>query len=92
MEKPLDQELATYAREREHLEREHRDKFVLIHRDDVVGVYDTFDTAADEGIRRFGKEPFMVRQVGRDTTKLSPAVLYGLLHAGSSGDIREPGR
>lgn len=80
-QKPLDQELQTYMAAREHLEREHMGKFVLIKGSDVVGAYDSFETAADEGLRRFGRSEFLIRKVGEEETHLSAAILYGLTGA-----------
>ena len=81
--KPLEAELATLERERGRLEKEHKGKFVLVHGDEVVGTYDTFATAADEGLRRFGEKPFLIRQIGSNTVELPPAVVYGLTGVGS---------
>lgn len=78
MAKPLEKELRTLERERKRLEREHLGKFVLIHADEVVETYDDFQTAAHEGLRLFGSDPFLIRQIGKDQTNLSPAVIYGL--------------
>jgi hypothetical protein len=81
MTKPLEQELRTFERERSHLEREHSGKFVLIHGEDVIGTYDGFEAAANEGLRRFGSSPFLIREIGQREIQLSPAVLYGLTGA-----------
>ena len=81
MPKVLERELATFDKERKHLEREHSGKFVLIHGDKVVGTYDDFDKAADEGIRLFGREPFLIRQVGGKPVEIPAALLYGLTSA-----------
>lgn len=52
-------------------------------RDEVlVGAYDTFDAAAKEAIRQFGKGPYLIRQVGAEPTKTLPAsVAYRVIHA-----------
>lgn len=81
MPKVLERELATFEKERERLEREHSGKFVLIHGDEAIGTYDSFDTAADEGLRRFGREPFLIRQVGEAPVELPTALIYGLTSA-----------
>ena len=56
--------MATYDRERERLEQEHAGKFVLIHGEEVISMYDTYEAAADEGLRRFGTDLFLIRRVG----------------------------
>ena len=88
MARPLEKELRTLKQERKRLEREHIGKFVLIHKDEVVGTYDDFETAAHEGIRRFGSQPFLIRRIGKDEADLSPAVMYGLTGANSTNVIR----
>ena len=59
----LERELATFERHRAELLGTAERKFVVIHRDDVVGVYDTQADAISEGYRRFGNVPFLVKQV-----------------------------
>jgi hypothetical protein len=83
MSKTLDREIAVYDRERERLEREHRGKFVLVRGDEIVGTFDTFQAAADEAVRRFGRGPYLIRHVSDEKLGISPAVLYGLIHAHS---------
>lgn len=78
MTKVLERELATLKNERERLEREHMGKFVLIHGDEVVNVFDNFETAASEGLRQFGRNPFLIRRIGEDTVEVPIAVVYGL--------------
>jgi hypothetical protein len=58
----LDRELATY---RDHLAELVRDegKYVLIHGDSVVDVFATYQDALRQGYRRFGLEPFLVKQI-----------------------------
>ena len=76
---PLEKEIAVYGREKERLEKEHPGKFVLIYGDDVIDTFDTFDAAATEGLRQFGRGPFLIREVGREKLEISAAVLYGLM-------------
>jgi len=79
--KVLERELATLEKERNRLKREHAGKFVLIHGGEVIGTYDDFDKAADEGIRLFGREPFLIRQVGAKPVEIPAALVYGLTGA-----------
>jgi hypothetical protein len=81
MSKPLELEIATYERERDRLEREHRGKFVLIKGEEVIDAFDSFQAAADEAVRRFGRGPYLIRHVAQEKLGVSPAVLYGLTHA-----------
>jgi hypothetical protein len=64
---------------RADLERNHFGKFVVIHDSELVGAFDSFENAAREALRRFGgDETYLIRQVGSDEPKLSPAIVYGL--------------
>jgi hypothetical protein len=79
----LERELATFERERKHLEQEHLGKFVLIRGDQIIGTFDTFDAAADEALRQFGQGPYLIRRIGEEAMALPPALAYGLICAGS---------
>jgi hypothetical protein len=65
MDTPLDRELVTYGRERERLLASGEGKYVLIHGDEVVGVYDTQADAINEGYRHFGGQPFLAKEIVR---------------------------
>lgn len=58
----LEKELQTYKAKLAEL-KEHEGKFVLIHGDDVVGTYSSYDDAIKEGYSRFKLEPFLVKQI-----------------------------
>jgi hypothetical protein len=58
----LEQELATYTSKLSELVA-HEGKFVLIHGEDVVDVYDTYEDAIKEGYTRFGLTPFLVKRI-----------------------------
>lgn len=81
MPKVLEKEIATFEREKGRLQTEHPGKFVLVHGDEVIDTFDTFDAAASDGLRRFGKGPFLIREVGRENLDISAAVVYGLTDA-----------
>ena len=76
MTEPLEQEIATFERELDRLTREHAGKFVLVHGEEIVDAFDTFENAADAGLARFGAGPFLIRQVGGDEPRLSIAAMY----------------
>lgn len=77
----LKKELATYDRELERLKREHAGKYVLIKGENVVGTFDTFATAAGEGLRLCADEPFLVRKIGSEAPALPISLIYGLTRA-----------
>jgi hypothetical protein len=56
-------EEAAYARERDRLVRDHLGKFVVVHQDEVYGVFDTLGEATMEGYRHFGDVPMQYREI-----------------------------
>jgi hypothetical protein len=63
-EKNLTAERDFVERNRDQLLKEYREKFLLVHAGEVLGSFDTYRHAADEGIRRFGLEGnFLVYQM-----------------------------
>jgi hypothetical protein len=58
----LEKELATYKSKLPEL-TESEGKFVLIHGDDVVDTYTSYEDAIKDGYARFKLEPFLVKQI-----------------------------
>src|ERR1035437_5384319 len=48
----------------EELEEKHMGKWVLFHNETFFAVYGSFEAAADDAVRRFGRGPYLIRQVG----------------------------
>ena len=59
----LKTELDTYLRHKDELVRESEGKYVVVHGDEVVGVWDTYEDALRAGYEKVGLEPFLVKQV-----------------------------
>jgi hypothetical protein len=72
----LDTAIATYDSMRERLEAEHVGKWVLVHERELIGLYDSFDAAAEDAVRRFGGGPYLIRQVGALPVALPASVMY----------------
>jgi hypothetical protein len=58
----LEKELATYHAKLAEL-KQHEGKFVLIHGEDVVDTFSSYDDAIKEGYAKFGLTPFLVKQI-----------------------------
>ncbi len=66
----------------EQLNRYHADKFVLIYNGEFISSYDTFDTAARQTKKRFGRGPFLIRQVGAPVKMRMPSsIAYRFINA-----------
>jgi hypothetical protein len=84
----LDVEISAYDSMREKLEAEHMGKWVLLHDRQLVGVYDSFDAAAEEAVKRFGGGPYLIRQVGAQQVTLPASVMYQPAHGANKMRIR----
>lgn len=59
----LEKELETYAKKLPELKAEHEGKFVLIHGEDVVDTFSSYDDAIKAGYQKFDLDPFLVKQI-----------------------------
>lgn len=74
----LDVEIATYDRLRVELEEHHLGKWVVIRGDELIGTFDNLENAASEAVRRFGRGPYLIRQVGAPDVRLPASVAFRL--------------
>ncbi len=58
----LEKEIETYKLKLPRLQAD-EGKFVLIHGEDVVGVFGTYEDALKDGYQKFGLNPFLVKQI-----------------------------
>ena len=72
----LDTEIAAFDRMREDLEKKHMGDWVLVHEESLVGAYNSFNNAVVEAMRKFGRGPYLIRQVGASLASLPASVLY----------------
>ena len=75
----LDVEIAAYEGIRDGLEAKYFGKWVVVHDEELVGAYDDFQAAALDAISRFGRGPYLIREVGKTEPVPMPAsLLFGL--------------
>ena len=72
----IDTEIAAYDAMKDQLEATCLDKWVVIHGGIVAGVFDDFQKAAADAVKRFGRGPYLIRRVGQKPTILPASVLY----------------
>ena len=78
----LEKELATFAKMKPDLLKNHEGKFVLIRGEELIGAYDSAENAYAEGIKRFGRELFLVKKVTeQEEVYRNQALALGLMHA-----------
>lgn len=85
----LEKERQVFSDKHAELVSQHRGQFVVIKDEEVVGAFNTIDEAPAEGARRFGLQPFLVRQVTESVNEAVdiPALTLGILRADSTRSI-----
>ena len=77
----LSEQISAYERMRNILETDHFGKWVVFHNGELVDTYESFEAAAEDAIRQFGRGPYLIRQVGAGLATLPASVLYRPVHA-----------
>ncbi len=72
----LSKEIAAYDRMRSYLETDYFGKWVVVHDEQLVGAYETFQDAAHTAMERFGRGPYLIRRVGAPPLTLPSSALY----------------
>ena len=72
----LAREIAAYDAIRDELERDHLYDWVVFHDEQLIGAYEDFQDAAAEAVRKFGRGPYLIRQVGAPPKRLPTSVMY----------------
>jgi hypothetical protein len=72
----IDLEIDAFEKMREELERNLMGKWILFHDGKFVEKYDSFEAAAEDAVRRLGRGPYLIRQVGAPDITLPASVVY----------------
>jgi hypothetical protein len=85
----LEKERKYFSEHLAELISQYSGKFVVVKGDELIGTFNTIEDALGEGARRFGLQPFLVRQVTTaEVTEINiPALTLGILRADSSRPI-----
>lgn len=76
----LTDEIDAYEAARSDIEAKYLGRWVLMHDRQLVDTYDCFENAAANAVRRFGRGPYLIRQVGAQSVTLPVSVLYNPVH------------
>jgi hypothetical protein len=76
----LRDEIAAYDQMRADLEASNLGKWALVHDRQLIGTYDTFEAAAKVAVERFGRGPYLIRQIGAPPIALPASVMYQPVH------------
>ena len=77
----LSRQIAAYEEMRAVLESDHFGKWVIFRNEELVGTYESFEAAAEDATRQFGRGPYLIRQVGAPPMTLPASVLYRPVYA-----------
>lgn len=77
----LETEIAAYEKMRAYLENLHMGEWALVHSEDLIGTYRSFDEAASVAVGKFKRGPYLIRQVGAAPITMPASVVYNLAHA-----------
>jgi hypothetical protein len=72
----LRDDIAAYDAMRLDLESSSLSKWVVFHHKELIGTFDSFDDAAKEAVRRYGRGPYLIRQIGASAIARPASVLY----------------
>ena len=77
----LSDQISAYEKMRNALEIDHFGKWVVFYNGELVDTYESFEAAANDAMRKFGRGPYLIRQVGAGPATLPASVLYRPVHA-----------
>jgi Family of unknown function (DUF5678) len=77
-ERDVQTEIAAYTKMQVELESKYMGKWVLFHNQALVSVYETFEEAAREAVLKFGRGPYLIRQVGASPITLPASLMYAM--------------
>jgi hypothetical protein len=72
----LDAELEAYRTEAAQLEETHAGKWVIFHGSSRIAIHDSFERAAEDAVSRFGRGPYLIRQIGAPPIVIPVSIAY----------------
>ena len=72
----IEKEIIAYDLMRDELEAKHHGEWVLVHDQKLIGLYKTFQEAANIATGRFGRGPYLIKKIGEGPLKLPSSVLF----------------
>lgn len=78
----LERELEFFESRRKEWLKDYKNKFVLIKGEELIDVFNTLEDAYKEGVKRYGNQPFLIKQVTEEEEmETLPAFTSGIIHA-----------
>jgi hypothetical protein len=72
----IDDEIAAFEAMRDDLEAHHMGEWVVVRDGKVIGTYASFESAASDAVAKFGRGPYLIRQIGAPPITLPASVMY----------------
>lgn len=72
----LIKDIEAYESMRKELEANRFGKWVVFHDTKLHGEYETFESAAEDAVKNFGRGPYLIRCVGAPPPVLPASILY----------------
>ena len=72
----IEKEKMAYEAMQKDLETDHWGEWVLVHDQELIGLFDTFQKAAAVARRRFGRGPYLIKRIGEGPLTLPPIVMF----------------
>ena len=70
----LSRQIAAYEAMRDLLETDHLGEWVVFQGGELVDTYESSEEAVADAVRRFGRGPYLIRQVGAPPVRLPASV------------------
>jgi hypothetical protein len=80
----LEADIAAYEAQKAELEAKYNGKWVIFYQAKFVGSYPDFNTAAKVAVERFGRGPYLIRQVGAPQMSLPASIVYSTIRHATS--------
>jgi hypothetical protein len=77
----LKDDIAAYDAMKADLEAKSLGKWVVFRERKLIGTYESFDAAAQDAVHRFGRGPYLIRQVGAPPISMPASVMYHPVYA-----------
>lgn len=72
----LEKEIHAYEKRRQELEQQHNGKYVVFRDNELLNIFDDLDSAARAAIEKYGRGPYLIRQIGESTDDTIAHVLH----------------
>lgn len=77
----LDDNIAAYDARKGELERDHFKEWAVFYERELAGLFPDFERAASDAVQRFGRGPYLIRQVGEGPVTIPASVMYNFAAA-----------